>query len=316
MSQSIDEKEWLPYFEAINFIRNQKNHQLSKITRWILIEMIIAIVIWIFFSLQIAMFIFMGLIFVTFNFSKKLGLDNSNLSKISEQQVKGSLLQKVASQVSCDIQYSHTVPNIHDVLKSNILIHGKRDFAHYNECLAGSFDKKRPFFATYLETGYYETYKNSNQQTVKTAKTNFQGMFVIIDFAHKIDSWVKIEPENLVRLGWLVEAWRSHTNLEYIHMDNSDFERHYKVEASNGIDANHILSSSLLDALSVFKLQFPELAFYISIKNQILTIVLPMKKSPFTFSNNQELWIDNLNEYIQIVEILNSFLKNIQGSVK
>jgi hypothetical protein len=317
LQQSLDFQKWSSQLEDISTFRKEQNFHAAQYAKWALLCVFLFVILWIIFRIEIAIASILVAVFLYANFAQKINflsktMKNKNTSDAKASLAEEILFQNIAQEKEPWLKVSFSGPTIWHEIKKSELISGRIDFVDGTRCLAGCYKDLIPFCATYVNACRIDEHLNAQRKLQKTTKIVFQGIFVVLDFPKAQNGWVRIETDNLAKIGWLANDWRQLNDSNYIQIENPEFERFFHVQANSRVDGFRILNPDLIINLVEFAQKRAEIPMSMMFRDGMLLMALPMKKNPFALTENENIWKNDLEYFQNIVFLVADFITTLK----
>lgn len=174
---------------------------------------------------------------------------------------------------------------------------------------------KTPFELIEIGTYREERYKDSNGRTSRRYIPLFKGILFVADFNKKFNSHTIVRTDKAEKtfgkLGRSVQKMMGEfSELKLIELENVDFEKHFKVESNNPIEARYILTPTFMERLLGLREKYDENIQFAFMHSQVI-IAIPHPRDFLSLgfdltqvTNEIEFLAEELLSVLELVEDL------------
>jgi len=222
-----------------------------------------------------------------------LGIKRYRLKKIFVSEYKENVIKEMVKAIEPGLQYNPADRITDSQFYNSQIYTTSADRSSGEDLIYGTIGQTQIAFSEiHLEYKSESTDSNGNRQT--HWHTIFKGVFFIADFNKHFKTETVVLPDGLERLfGKFARKLQKITTRKgkLIQLENPEFEKYFKVFATDSIESRYVLSPSLMERMVQYRKKSGiKLAF--SFVDSNIYMALPMLKNlfePRIFKNNYDI---------------------------
>lgn len=229
--------------------------------------------------------------------------------KVSSDQLRQQAYGELVRFLNPAFRFTTSAPQMDGEFRATGLFPTKLDYINESGCIAGSAGG-RLAAAVGMRAGVIHESKDSKGRVTRTQKDVFNGIFMAVEFPRKFEGWVCVQRDGFEsKFGWLAKEVQKMQDGQVVHLENQEFERRFKVRASDPVAAHFVLSSTFMDRVLNLDSQLSGVEFTMSFRNSVLYLALPMPMGFQLSGTDAHDWLSaaqkDAETFSRLMDILN-----------
>jgi hypothetical protein len=218
-------------------------------------------------------------------------------------QFKSIAFRHATRLVAPGIEYSPQSMIPMASFQQGALFNSRIDRYHGEDCFHGKAGQTNILLSE-LHVQRKDTSTDSKGRTKTTWVTVFQGIYLIADFHKHFNGHVRIEPDVAeATFGWLGRKLQGFSG-DLVRLENPDFERAFKVRASDPVEARYLLTPDMQERFLELRNRWSP-GIHAALTGSSLHLAIPNRQNWFEPDiNTPASHTQQLNDFLQQLVLL------------